>query len=167
MALLDLGPIATNKPRLACTAWAMPYVTKEDDRDENAHGDHGSRVRVIDGALLYFMVLDAQCSAPLLLHIGSVGFFSSRVEADQAGNHDRKEELPADPFDDGKAARHIAARHDISIAEGCQRNETKVDRAHTREIAGHIKGAGPDLLEHPIEVAEKDPREQVGAERPI
>jgi hypothetical protein len=35
------------------------------------------------------------------------------------------------------------------------------------EIAGHREGVRPNLLENPIEVAEKDPRKQVGAQRRV
>ena len=52
------------------------------------------------------------------------------IQADQASNQYRQKKLPSDPFDDGQAARQIAARHDVAVAESGECDEAKVERAH-------------------------------------
>jgi len=105
---------------------------KQDPKRQREGPKHVKKFRHKNCFLLhkFHLALAHVYSRYRLAEIDSVGFFPSRVEADQAGNHHRKEELPADPFDDGKPARNIAARHDVAIAESGDRDEAEVDRAH-------------------------------------
>ena len=94
-------------------------------------------------------------------------FFPARIQTYQTSNHNRQKKLTSDSFYNRQAARHIRARDDIAVAKRRQRDETKIDRAHARDLSGGGERARSDLLENPIEDAEEISREQIGAKRRI
>src|SRR5262245_45413932 len=90
------------------------------------------------------------------------------VRADHPRHQHGQEQLPADAFDDGQASGEVAARDDVAVAQGGQRDEAEIDRARPGEFAGGgEEGGRPELLEDPVEETQEDSREQVRAERRI
>src|SRR5262245_50770563 len=91
--------------------------------------------------------------------------------AHQAGNHHSNIKLTTDSFEHHDAPRHLALRHDVPIPEGRERHKAEVDRGGEREAgraaAGIAERARPCALDAPMDDAEGQSRDQIGAQRGI
>ena len=90
--------------------------------------------------------------------------FHSRIQAHQTGNHHRQKKLTTHTFDDRKPASDVRARHDVAVAKRRQGHKTEIEPACAREFTWRGESSRSDLLDGPVEQAEKNSRKEVSAQ---